>query len=230
MLQWPNMLQPCAGKEPVVSSQTGGNVMAGRFITIEGIEGVGKTTNVEFIADFFRQQGDTVRVTREPGGTELAEKIRNLILETPRDGLSDTGELLLMFAARAEHLHSLIRPALVNGDTVICDRFIDATYAYQGGGRGMSVEAIATLQRLVQGELQPDLTVLLDADATVSAERIAGRDWKDRFEQERAEFFGRVRDAYLQRAAEEPQRIKLVDASQPLEAVQAQVEKILKEL
>jgi dTMP kinase len=127
--------------------------MAGRFITIEGIEGVGKTTNVEFIADFFRQQGDTVRVTREPGGTELAEKIRNLILETPRDGLSDTGELLLMFAARAEHLHSLIRPALVNGDTVICDRFIDATYAYQGGGRGMSVEAIATLQRLVQGEL-----------------------------------------------------------------------------
>jgi dTMP kinase len=204
--------------------------MAGRFITIEGIEGVGKTTNVEFIADFFRKRGEVVRVTREPGGTELAERIRALILETPREGLSDTGELLLMFAARAEHLHSLIRPALEQGETVICDRFTDATYAYQGGGRGMSYTAIGTLQTLVQGDLQPDLTILLDADAAVSAERIAGRDWKDRFEQERAEFFGRVRDSYLKLAADNPQRIKRVDASQPLMQVQAQIQKVLEEL
>jgi len=204
--------------------------MAGRFITIEGIEGVGKTTNVEFIADFFRQRGETVRVTREPGGTELAEKIRNLILEAPREGLSDTGELLLMFAARAEHLNSLIRPALEQGETVICDRFTDATYAYQGGGRGMSFAGIKTLQTLVQGDLQPDLTVLLDADARVSAERIAGRDWKDRFEQERAEFFERVREAYLQLAAENPRRIRRVDASQPLEQVQAQITQVLEKL
>ncbi len=204
--------------------------MAGRFITIEGIEGVGKTTNVEFIADFFRQRGETVRVTREPGGTELAEKIRNLILEAPREGLSDTGELLLMFAARAEHLNSLIRPALEQGETVICDRFTDATYAYQGGGRGMSFTGIKTLQTLVQGDLQPDLTVLLDADARVSAERIAGRDWKDRFEQERAEFFERVREAYLQLAAENPRRIRRVDASQHLEQVQAQITQVLEKL
>ncbi len=202
--------------------------MAGRFITIEGIEGVGKSTNVDFIARYFRERGETVVVTREPGGTELAEAIRRLILDTPREGLSDTGELLLMFAARAEHLHSLIRPALARGDTVICDRFTDATFAYQGSGRGMDWGRIETLQTLVQGDLRPDLTVLLDADTAVSAQRVAGRgEAKDRFEQERAEFFARVRAGYLRLAAENPQRITVVDAAQPLVDVQARLKEKL---
>lgn len=202
--------------------------MTGHFITIEGIEGVGKSTNVDFVANWFRGRGDTVVVTREPGGTELAERIRKLILDTPRDGLSDMGELLLMFAARAEHLNALILPALKRGDTVICDRFTDASFAYQGGGRGVNSSHIETLEALVQGELRPRLTLLLDADTAVSAERVAGRgESKDRFEQERATFFARVRDAYLQRAAAEPERIKVIDASQPLAAVQSDLISVL---
>jgi dTMP kinase len=200
---------------------------AGRFITIEGIEGVGKSTNVNFIADYFRAKGDVVHITREPGGTEIAERIRNLILETPGDGLSDTGELLLMFAARAEHLAGLIRPALERGETVICDRFIDASFAYQGGGRGLDHEVIGTLRDIVLGKLRPDLTILLDAPTEVSAERIAGREWQDRFEQERAEFFARVRSAYLDIAGREPERVRIVDASQPLPAVQAAIIDVL---
>jgi len=195
----------------------------GRFITIEGIEGVGKSTNVNFIADYFRASGDTVHVTREPGGTDIAERIRNLILETPGDGLSDLGELLLMFAARAEHLAGLIRPALERGETVICDRFIDASFAYQGGGRGLDPAIIEALRAIVLGDLWPDLTILLDAPTEVSAERIAGREWQDRFEQERAEFFGRVRSAYLGIAAREPDRVRIINASQPLVAVQAAI-------
>ena len=199
----------------------------GRFITIEGIEGVGKSTNVNFIADYFRAKGDVVHITREPGGTEIAERIRNLILETPGDGLSDTGELLLMFAARAEHLAGLIRPALERGETVICDRFIDASFAYQGGGRGLDHEVIGTLRDIVLGKLRPNLTILLDAPTEVSAERIAGREWQDRFEQERAEFFARVRSAYLDIAGREPERVRIVDASQPLPAVQAAITDVL---
>ncbi len=202
--------------------------MQGRFITIEGIEGVGKSTNLAFVAEWFRQQGATVVVTREPGGTEIGERIRRLILDTPGAGLSATGELLLMFAARAEHLHSLIEPALQRGEVVICDRFTDATFAYQGGGRELDTAAIATLETLVQGSLRPHLTLLLDADTRLSAERVAGRGAaKDRFEQEREAFFGRVREAYLQRAAAEPQRIRVIDASQPLPAVQADLRHIL---
>jgi len=197
--------------------------MSGRFITIEGIEGVGKSTNVEFIADFFRARGATVLVTREPGGTAMAERIRDLILGANRDELSDLAELVLMFAARAEHLQSLIRPALARGETVICDRFTDASYAYQGGGRGLDSAVIDGLKSAVQGDLQPDLTVLLDAPVEVSAERIAGRDWQDRFEQEQSEFFARVRAVYLDIAAREPGRVKVVDASQPLAAVQASI-------
>jgi dTMP kinase len=200
---------------------------AGRFITIEGIEGVGKSTNVNFIADYFRAVGNVVHVTREPGGTEMAERIRNLILETPGDGLSDTGELLLMFAARAEHLAGLILPALERGETVICDRFVDASFAYQGGGRGLNYEVIGTLRDIVLGKLRPDLTLLLDAPTEVSAERIAGREWQDRFEQERAEFFGRVRSAYLDIAGREPDRVRIVDASQPLAEVQAAITEVL---
>jgi len=204
--------------------------MTGRFITIEGIEGVGKSTNVACIADYFRERGDTVVVTREPGGTELGERIRSLILDTPREGLSDLGELLLMFAARAEHLNDVIRPALQRGEVIVCDRFTDATFAYQGGGRGMDAAAIATLRDLVQAELEPDLTILLDADTDISAERVAARgDSKDRFEQEQVEFFRRVRRAYLATAEANPHRVRVVDAAQPLESVREQVTNILEE-
>jgi dTMP kinase len=187
--------------------------MSGRFITIEGIEGVGKSTNVDFIAEYFRSRGDSVCLTREPGGTEIGERIRNLILETPGDGLSDLGELMLMFAARAEHISSLIKPALERGETVICDRFTDASFAYQGAGRGLDEATIESLQTIVQGDLRPELTILLDAPTEVSAERIAGRDWQDRFEQERAEFFTRVRSGYLGIAGREPNRVRVIDAS-----------------
>jgi dTMP kinase len=170
--------------------------MAGIFITVEGIEGVGKSTNMAFIEKRCRAAGQTVCVTREPGGTPMAEKIRQLILETPGDELSDIGELVLMFAARAEHLAALIRPALERGETVLCDRFTDATFAYQGGGRGLDNGLIGKLEALVQGDLRPDLTILLDVPLDVSARRVAGRgEVEDRFEQERTAFFRRVRDA-----------------------------------
>jgi dTMP kinase len=194
--------------------------VSGRLITIEGIEGVGKSTNVNFVADYFRARGAAVVITREPGGTEIGERIRELILMTPGEGLSDLGELLLMFAARAEHLAGLILPALARGDTVVCDRFTDATFAYQGGGRGLNWEVIAALRDIVQGALRPDLTLLLDAPTEVSVERIVGREWLDRFEQERADFFGRVRQAYLSIAAQEPGRVQVINASKPLPDVQ----------
>jgi dTMP kinase len=197
--------------------------MKGRFITIEGIEGVGKSTNVAFIEAECRAAGNVVQVTREPGGTPVAERIRDLILETPGDGLSDMGELLLMFAARAEHLATLIRPSLERGETVICDRFTDATFAYQGGGRGLDQGIISTLRNLVQEDLQPDLTILLDAPVEVSAQRIADRPFQDRFERERAEFFERVRLRYLEIAAQEPERVQVVDANRPLVEVQADI-------
>ncbi|MEE4185681.1 MAG: dTMP kinase [Gammaproteobacteria bacterium] len=197
--------------------------MRGRFITIEGIEGVGKSTNVAFVADYCRARGSEVLVTREPGGTPMAERIRDLILAAPGDELSDVGELLLMFAARAEHLHALIRPALQRGVTVVCDRFTDATFAYQGGGRGVDPHKVRVLQALVQGDLVPDLTLLLDASPELSAQRIAGRGWRDRFESERHEFFARVRQAYLDIAASEPARVRIIDAAEPLAKVQAAI-------
>jgi len=204
--------------------------MRGQFITIEGIEGVGKSTNVAFVADYCRARGNEVVVTREPGGTPMAERIRDLILNTPQAGLSDLGELLLMFAARAEHLQGLIEPALNRGATVVCDRFTDATFAYQGGGRGLDTRYVSALQELVQGELTPDLTLLLDGSPELSARRIAGRDWRDRFETERQEFFARVRQAYLDIAAREPARVYVVDASQPLAEVQSALEQLLEKL
>ncbi|MCP4000365.1 MAG: dTMP kinase [Gammaproteobacteria bacterium] len=205
--------------------------MKGRFITIEGIEGVGKSTNVAFIEAQCKAAGHSVLVTREPGGTPLAERIRDLILTTPGEGLSDMGELLLMFAARAEHLASLIRPALARGETVICDRFTDATFAYQGGGRGLDTGLINKLQVIVQGDLRPDLTLLLDAPLEVSVQRIASRgDEVDRFEQEQADFFGRVRSAYLKIAAQAPERVRVVDASQPLVEVQARIAEHLSDI
>jgi dTMP kinase len=204
--------------------------MRGRFITIEGIEGVGKSTNVAFVADYCRARGSEVLVTREPGGTPMAERIRELILTTPDAGLSDLGELLLMFAARAEHLQALILPALQRGVTVVCDRFTDATYAYQGGGRGVDPDKVRVLQALVQGDLVPDLTLLLDGSPELSARRIAGRDWRDRFESERQDFFARVRQAYLDIAAREPQRVRIIDAAEPLEIVQTAIAENLENL
>ena len=202
--------------------------MAGLFITVEGIEGVGKSTNMAFIEQLCREAGRSVTVTREPGGTPMAERIRSVILDTVEEELSGTGELLLMFAARAEHLHTLIRPALARGDVVICDRFTDATYAYQGGGRGLERTTIDSLKELVQQGLQPDLTILLDASLEVMAERVSARGGRsDRFEQEQADFFQRVREAYLEIAAAEPGRVRRVDAARPLEQVQAEIARLL---
>jgi dTMP kinase len=202
--------------------------VAGLFITVEGIEGVGKSTNMAFIAEQLSAAGHTIALTREPGGTPMGERIRQLILETPGDGLSDLGELLLMFAARAEHLRTVIQPALQRGETVLCDRFTDATFAYQGGGRGLDPALITQLQTMVQADLRPDLTVLLDVSLEVSAQRVAGRgEAEDRFEQEQALFFERVREAYLTIAAAEPERVKVVDASKPLPEVQADIAAVL---
>lgn len=197
--------------------------MKGRFITIEGTEGVGKTTNIEFIHSLLREVGREVVLTREPGGTPIGEEVRELLLGHKHDGMSDDTELLLMFAARAEHLDKVIRPALEAGKDVLCDRFTDATYAYQGGGRGIAQEHIAVLENWVQGELRPDLTLLLDVPVAIGLQRAGQRSAPDRFEKEKHEFFERVRQMYLQRARAESQRYRIIDASQPLDAVQAQI-------
>ncbi|HHQ13456.1 MAG TPA: dTMP kinase [Chromatiales bacterium] len=204
--------------------------MTGKFITVEGIEGVGKSTNLAFIEQWLRARGIDVVVTREPGGTKLAEAIRGLLLESPPGSVPDMAELLLMFAARASHLHELIVPSLQAGRWVVCDRFTDASYAYQGAGRGLGDAPVATLEALVQGELRPDLTLLLDASPDSTVSRRANRGTDDRFEQEDRVFFERVRAAYLQRAAAEPGRIKCVNASRPLAEVQQQIGQLLAEL
>ena len=203
--------------------------MKGRFITLEGIEGVGKSTNLEFVAECCRAAGHTVVTTREPGGTPAAEAIREFILSRPRAELSDLAELLLMFAARTEHLSGLIQPALAAGKTVICDRFSDASFAYQGGGRGLPEASIVALRDLVQGDLRPDLTLLLDAPLEISARRMAERDVQDRFEQEQLEFFERVRAGYRKIAAAEPERVKIIDASRSLEQVQENISQLLQQ-
>jgi dTMP kinase len=190
----------------------------GRFITIEGSEGVGKSTQVAALRAFLESQGHDVVVTREPGGTKRAEAIRALILDSSDEPMPTSCELLLVFAARATHLENLIAPALRRGSWVICDRFTDATYAYQGGGRGGNVAQIEALETLVQGSLRPDLTLLLDAPTSVAMERARRRNHErgvtDRFESERADFFERVRGTYLARAAKEPQRFHVIDASE----------------
>jgi dTMP kinase len=195
----------------------------GKFITLEGGEGVGKTTNLTFIKDYLQQQNITVTVTREPGGTALAEKIRHLVLDIDGESISDTTELLLMFAARAQHIQHVIEPALAQGNWVLCDRFTDATYAYQGGGRKVSIATIALLEQLVQGDLRPDLTLLLDAPIEVGMERAQKRAAFDRFEAEKISFFTGVRDMYLSRAAEQPARIKVIQANQLLADVQKDI-------
>ncbi|MCC7121578.1 MAG: dTMP kinase [Gammaproteobacteria bacterium] len=195
--------------------------MSGRFITFEGIEGVGKTTQVPIVAAALRARGIDVVATREPGGTRLGEGIRTLLLDRSLPPMADMTELLLVFAARAEHVETVIRPALAAGRWVVCDRFTDASYAYQGGGRGLADESIATLEHLVQGGLAPDLTLLFDAPVDIALGRAQSRGAGDRFEAERAEFFTRVRDAYLARAAAAPQRFIVVDACRDAAAVSA---------
>jgi dTMP kinase len=197
------------------------------FITLEGPEGAGKSTNRDYLAARLREQGLDVVLTREPGGTPLAEKVRELLLAPSDEVMAADTELLLVFAARAQHLAEVIRPALERGAVVLCDRFTDATYAYQGGGRGLSVARIASLEQFVQGDLRPDLTLVFDLPVEVGLARAAARGRLDRFEQEGQAFFEAVRQAYLQRAQGEPQRYSLLDAAQPLEAVQRAIDALL---
>jgi len=199
---------------------------AGRFVTFEGIEGVGKTTQVARLSSVLNSRGIAHVVTREPGGTPLAESIRQVVLTAREERLPPTAELLLMFAARSVHLANHIEPNLQAGRWVICDRFTDASYAYQGGGRQLSAEPIRELERMVQGTRRPDLTILLDAPVERALARAAARNAGsavDRFESERSEFFDRVRKAYLARAAAEPDRIALVDATRSIDEVNARI-------
>ena len=200
----------------------------GKFITLEGGEGVGKTTNLAFIKDYLEQHNITVVVTREPGGTELAEKIRQLLLDTKSEVVSEQAELLMMFAARAQHIKHVIEPALTHGKWVLCDRFTDATYAYQGGGRNMKISTIKWLENMVQGPLRPDLTLLLDAPVEIGIERVRKRGAADRFESEKISFFDSVRRAYLLQAELYPERIKLIKANQPLADVQRAITDVIR--
>lgn len=196
---------------------------SGKFITIEGGEGVGKSTNVDFIVSQLKAAGKNVVVTREPGGTPLAESIRQLLL-TPRDEqVTDTTELLLMFAARAQHIEEVIKPALMAGSWVVCDRFTDATYAYQGGGRELNPKDIAVLEKLVQKDLRPDHTILLDAPVEVGLARAKARGELDRFETEQMQFFERVRAMYLFLAKQYADRYHIINADQTLPEVQGDI-------
>jgi dTMP kinase len=201
---------------------------SGKFITLEGGEGVGKTTNVSFIKNYLQSLNIPVVVTREPGGTEMAEKIRELLLHANDEVVTSHAEILLMFAARAQHLNHVIKPALAQGQWVLCDRFTDATYAYQGGGRGLSMEAIQWLENFVQEDLRPDLTLLLDGPVEIGMARAKSRGgWLDRFESEHLHFFNRVRQIYLQQVQQHPERIKIIKADQPLADVQKAIIEIL---
>jgi len=200
----------------------------GTFITIEGGEGVGKSTQIARLRELIAAHGLEVVVTREPGGTPRAERIRELLLETSDEPMPVSCELLLMFAARATHLANLIRPALARGAWVVSDRYTDASYAYQGGGRGVDARQIAALEVLVQADLHPQLTILLDTPVDISTARAQARNeaagHADRFESEHRDFFERVRQCYLQRAADEPQRFLVVDASAAADEVAARIE------
>jgi len=201
--------------------------MTGKFITLEGGEGVGKSTNLLYIEKTLRQQGIELILTREPGGTRLGEALRSVLLGDDAEGIGAKAELLTMFAARAEHIEKVIEPALQAGTWVLCDRFTDATYAYQGGGRGLKFEQIAIIEQWVQGGLRPDLTILLDAPVEVGMARAAARGEADRFEREPKAFFESVTQAYRERARQHPERYSVVDASLPLSDVQAQIEETL---
>jgi dTMP kinase len=206
---------------------TTNNMAKGRFITVEGGEGAGKSSNLAYIQALLEAAGKQVLFTREPGGTPLGEAIRELLLGHKHTGMADDTELLLMFAARAEHLQQKILPALEQGIWVLCDRFTDASFAYQGAGRGLSQEKIAELQRFVQGSLRPDLTLLLDLPVDQGLARAGKRSEPDRFESEQRDFFERVRNGYLQIAEREPERVRVIDAAPALEQVQEQIKMVI---
>lgn len=201
----------------------------GKFISIEGTEGAGKSTAVDFIRSYVEQAKHPIVVTREPGGTDIAEEIRRVVLHRVNDEvMQPETELLLMFASRAQHIHKIISPALNAGSWVLCDRFIDASYAYQGGGRGISMDFIAELDRYVVNRLYPELTFLLDLPVEVGMSRAERRNMgKDRIEKEKIDFFNRVRQTYLERAECDPERIKIIDASNSIEAVKQQIHGVL---
>ena len=201
----------------------------GKFITVEGIEGVGKSTNVDFLATAIKEQGFEVICTREPGGTPIAERIRQILLEHGEEPLPDIAELLLFFASRALHISNKIRPALAAGKWVICDRFTDASRAYQGAGRGFDLQRINLLADWVQDELQPDMTLLLDAPAEIGMQRAEQRGATDRLESEQISFYKRVRAGYLALAEANPERFCVVDAARPLPEVQASIAAALKQ-
>ncbi|KAF3981009.1 MAG: dTMP kinase [Methylococcales symbiont of Hymedesmia sp. n. MRB-2018] len=199
----------------------------GQFITVEGGDGSGKSTNLSFVKQLLEKSNINIIITREPGGTVVAEKIRKLLLDKNEETISEQAELLLIFAARAQHIHHVIKPALAQGKWVLCDRFTDSTYAYQGGGRGMDGKLIELLEHKVQSGLTPDLTLLLDIPVMIGMNRVKKRAELDRFESEKKLFFEKVRSAYLTRAENNPQQIKVIDASQSLKKVQKDIVQIL---
>ncbi len=205
--------------------------MNGKFITIEGIEGAGKSTQIAFIQRYLSEKGHSVSVTREPGGTELGEQIRELLLTPRSQGMAIDTELLLMFAARAEHIAQIIKPALERGEWVLSDRFTDATFAYQGGGRGISQQRISAIADWTLKGLQPDLTLLFDLPVEVGQQRVLSRNAEiDRFEQEKVDFFQRIRACYLERAQQQPNRIKIIDSNNSISTIQTQLSVILNNL
>ncbi len=199
----------------------------GKFITIDGVEGAGKSTQIDFIRDYLSNKGINVILTREPGGTELGEKIRELLLSPETKSMHSETELLLMFAARNEHIHRKIMPALAQGDWVLSDRFTDASYAYQGGGRGLDINRIAQLEQWVLQDFIPDMTLLLDVPVELGMSRIESRGKKDRIELEAMDFFNRVRESYIDRSKQFPDRIKLIDSSQTVEFTTQQIKAVL---
>lgn len=201
----------------------------GYFISLEGGEGAGKSTQHKRIVRWLSQRGRHVVETREPGGTEVSEQIRRVLLDTRNAGLNPTAELLLLFAARSQLVEEVIEPALAGGKVVVCDRFADASYAYQGGGRLLGAEVVAAVEKIVLGGLQPDLTLLFDVPVELGMQRVAGRGATDRFEAESLLFFERVRQAYLERAAAHPERFRVIDAGGDEDRVWSQVEEVLLE-
>ena len=198
-----------------------------KFITIEGQDGAGKSTNIDVITECLKQNNIDYIVTREPGGTEFGETLREILLTPSENKIDDMAELLLMFAARAQHLSQLIVPALEDNKWVVCDRFTDASYAYQGGGRGIPDSSISVIESVVQGQLRPDLTILLDLEVEQGEKRAGSRSSPDRFEQEKLDFKSRVRAKYLERAEVDPNRLKVIDASKPLPEVNALVKDLM---
>ena len=211
-----------------MKNKSSNNFSDGFFITFEGIEGAGKSTLIEFIEKFLLEKGCRVIKTREPGGTKIGEQIREILLNN-KNYIEDDAELLLMFAARAQHIKEVIFPALESKHIVLCDRFTDASYAYQGGGRGIEASRINLLEKWVQGDLTPDLTMLLDLDVNVGMKRTVNRGKTDRFESEDSVFFEKIRECYLEIAEDNPQRFRIINAEKPIESVKEQAIVILKD-